>query len=93
MRPIFRDRDDFTAGKNLTEQTLAALDSSHAAIGGGSIGPHPKKSDSGSSFRELTDEAFADLLNKHKQPEASFYKAVYNTARGSAVGLPLTSGR
>jgi hypothetical protein len=24
--------------------------------------------DSGSSFQELTDEAFADLLKKHKQP-------------------------
>ena len=26
--PIFRDRDDFTAGHTLTEQTLAALDAS-----------------------------------------------------------------
>ncbi len=32
LRPIFRDRDDFTAGKALSEQTLAALDSSHALI-------------------------------------------------------------
>ena len=24
--------------------------------------------DSGSSFQDLTDEAFADLLKKHKQP-------------------------
>jgi hypothetical protein len=24
LRPVFRDRDDFTAGKTLTEQTLAA---------------------------------------------------------------------
>lgn len=32
LRPIFRDRDDFTAGHTLTEQTLAALDASHALI-------------------------------------------------------------
>jgi hypothetical protein len=30
LRPIFRDRDDFTAGHSLTEQTLAALDASSA---------------------------------------------------------------
>jgi len=30
LRPIFRDRDDFTAGHTLTEQTQAALDASHA---------------------------------------------------------------
>ena len=32
LRPIFRDRDDFTAGHTLTEQTLAALDASRALI-------------------------------------------------------------
>jgi tetratricopeptide (TPR) repeat protein len=32
LRPIFRDRDDFTAGQSLTEQTLAALDASAAFI-------------------------------------------------------------
>ncbi len=32
MRPIFRDREDFTAGHTLSEQTLAALDASHALI-------------------------------------------------------------
>ena len=32
MRPIFRDRDDFTAGHALTDQTLAALDASAALI-------------------------------------------------------------
>jgi tetratricopeptide (TPR) repeat protein len=32
LRPIFRDRDDFTAGHSLTDQTLAALDASHALI-------------------------------------------------------------
>lgn len=32
LRPIFRDRDDFTAGHSLTEQTLAALDASSALI-------------------------------------------------------------
>jgi hypothetical protein len=32
LRPIFRDRDDFTAGQTLTEQTLAALDASAALI-------------------------------------------------------------
>jgi TIR domain len=32
LRPIFRDRDDFTAGKTLTEQTLAALDAAQALI-------------------------------------------------------------
>src|SRR6185312_10010443 len=32
LRPIFRDRDDFTAGHALSEQTLAALDASHALI-------------------------------------------------------------
>jgi len=32
LRPIFRDRDDFTAGHTLTGQTLAALDASHALI-------------------------------------------------------------
>src|SRR5262249_15594189 len=30
--PIFRDRDDFTAGHSLSEQTLAALDASAALI-------------------------------------------------------------
>jgi hypothetical protein len=32
LRPVFRDRDDFTAGHTLTDQTLAALDASHALI-------------------------------------------------------------
>src|SRR3990172_3271451 len=32
LRPIFRDRDDFTAGHTLTDQTLAALDASAALI-------------------------------------------------------------
>ena len=32
LRPIFRDREDFTAGAALPEQTLAALDGSHALI-------------------------------------------------------------
>ena len=32
LRPIFRDRDDFTAGHTLNEQTLAALDASSALI-------------------------------------------------------------
>ncbi|HEX7533519.1 MAG TPA: hypothetical protein VF340_09810, partial [Methyloceanibacter sp.] len=32
LRPIFRDRDDFTAGHTLSEQTLAALDASPALI-------------------------------------------------------------
>ena len=32
LRPIFRDRDEFTAGHTLTEQTLAALDASAALI-------------------------------------------------------------
>jgi TIR domain len=32
LRPIFRDRDDFTAGKTLTEQTLSALDAAQALI-------------------------------------------------------------
>jgi hypothetical protein len=32
LRPIFRDRNDFTAGHTLTEQTLAALDASEALI-------------------------------------------------------------
>ena len=32
LRPIFRDRDDFTAGKTLAEQTQAALDASAALI-------------------------------------------------------------
>ena len=32
LRPVFRDRDDFTAGHTLSEQTLAALDVSQALI-------------------------------------------------------------
>jgi hypothetical protein len=32
LRPIFRDRDDFTAGDSLTDQTRAALDVSYALI-------------------------------------------------------------
>ena len=32
LRPIFRDRDDFTAGHTLSEQTLAALDASNALV-------------------------------------------------------------
>ena len=32
LRPVFRDRDEFTAGHVLTGQTLAALDASHALI-------------------------------------------------------------
>jgi tetratricopeptide (TPR) repeat protein len=32
LRPIFRDRDDFTAGHTLSEQTLSALDASHVLI-------------------------------------------------------------
>jgi tetratricopeptide (TPR) repeat protein len=32
LRPIFRDRDDFTAGHSLTEQTLAAISASAALI-------------------------------------------------------------
>jgi hypothetical protein len=32
LRPIFRDRDDFTAGHSLNDQTLTALDASAALI-------------------------------------------------------------
>ena len=32
LRPIFRDREDFSAGHSLTEQTLAALEASHFLI-------------------------------------------------------------
>ena len=32
LRPVFRDRDEFTAGHTLTEQTIAALDASAALI-------------------------------------------------------------
>lgn len=32
LRPIFRDREDFTAGEALPEQTLTALDASNALI-------------------------------------------------------------
>jgi hypothetical protein len=32
LKPIFRDRDDFTAGHTLTEQTQAALDAAGALI-------------------------------------------------------------
>jgi WD40 repeat protein len=32
LRPIFRDRDEFTAGHGLSEQTQAALDASHALV-------------------------------------------------------------
>ena len=32
LRPIFRDREDFVAGEILSEQTLAAVDASHALI-------------------------------------------------------------
>jgi hypothetical protein len=32
LHPVFRDRDDFTAGHALSDQTLAALDASHALI-------------------------------------------------------------
>jgi tetratricopeptide (TPR) repeat protein len=32
LRPVFRDRDDFTAGHTLSDQTLAALDASAALI-------------------------------------------------------------
>jgi hypothetical protein len=32
LRPIFRDRDDFSAGHTLKDQTLAALDASAALI-------------------------------------------------------------
>ena len=32
LRPVFRDRDDFTAGHTLTEQTQAALDAAAALI-------------------------------------------------------------
>ena len=32
LRPIFRDRDDFTAGDTLSEQTLEALDASQALV-------------------------------------------------------------
>jgi hypothetical protein len=32
LRPIFRDRDDFTAGHTLTDQTIAALDAAAALI-------------------------------------------------------------
>ena len=32
LKPIFRDRDDFTAGHTLSDQTLAALDTSAALI-------------------------------------------------------------
>ena len=32
LRPIFRDREDFSAGHSLTEQTLAALEASQFLI-------------------------------------------------------------
>ena len=33
LRPIFRDREDFSAGPSLNEQTRAALESSHFLAG------------------------------------------------------------
>src|SRR5262249_2011736 len=32
LRPIFRDRDDFSAGHSLTEQTVAALEASQFLV-------------------------------------------------------------
>ena len=32
LRPVFRDRDDFSAGHSLTEQTLAALEASRFLV-------------------------------------------------------------
>ena len=32
LRPIFRDREDFSAGHSLTAQTLAALEASHFLV-------------------------------------------------------------
>jgi eukaryotic-like serine/threonine-protein kinase len=32
LRPVFRDREDFSAGHSLTDQTLAALEASHFLI-------------------------------------------------------------
>ena len=44
--------------------------------------------DSGSSFQDLTEEAFADLLKKHKQPVG--LKAALQESVG-VVGKPLAS--
>ena len=47
--------------------------------------------DSGSSFQDLTDEAFADLLKKHKQPVG--LKASLKESLGPRKSQPSTRKR
>ena len=47
--------------------------------------------DSGSSFQDLTDEAFADLLKKHKQPVG--LKAALQESVGVAGKPPASKKR
>jgi len=48
--------------------------------------------DRGSSFQELADEAFSDLLKKHKQPVGRWLRSRRAWARGTraAVGVNQT---
>jgi len=71
LRPIFRDRDDFTAGHTLTDQTLAALDASHALIV--ICSPHSAKS------RYVTEEL---RLFKSRHPERPVVPLIVGGKRG-----------
>ena len=74
LRPIFRDRDDFTSGQSLNEQTLSALDSSAALIVLGS--PDAAKS------HYVNEEV---RLFKHRHPDRPIIPIILNGKPGDPV--------
>jgi TIR domain len=74
LRPIFRDRDDFTSGQSLNEQTLSALDSSAALIVLGS--PDAAKS------HYVNEEV---RLFKHRGPDRPIIPIILNGEPGDPV--------
>lgn len=70
LRPIFRDRDDFTAGHTLTDQTLAALDASAALIVI-CICQEPLRQRRDTAFQVAASRAAGDPADRRRQARRS----------------------
>ena len=77
LAPVFRDREDFTAGHTLSEQTLAALDASATLI----VICSPKAAQSHYVNEEIR-------LFKERHPERPVIPVIVDGRPGAAVPSP-----